>query len=109
MTVSTLLSSNVNTRTYSSLLPCSFSTSQRKYSRSIYPCQKTLVCSFLAVSSMVVQFEQGMYDVQEDVGTTMVCVEVAALPMGGLDCDIEITLSTMDGAKASMFQKLRSC
>ena len=58
---------------------------------------------------MLVQFEQAMYDVQEDVGTTMVCAEIALLPMGGLECDIEVTLSAMDGAKAGMFQKLHSC
>ena len=58
---------------------------------------------------MLVQFEQAMYDVQEDVGTTMVCAEISLLPMGGLECDIEVTLSTMDGAKAGMFQKLHSC
>ena len=58
---------------------------------------------------MLVQFEQAMYDVQEDVGTTMVCAEIALLPMGGLECNIEVTLSAMDGAKAGMFQKLHSC
>ena len=63
----------------------------------------------LAVSAMAVQFEQGMYSVQEDVGTTMVCVEIGALPTGGLECDIEVTLSATDGAKAGMFQKLHSC
>ena len=58
---------------------------------------------------MTVQFEQAMYDVQEGVETTMVCAEIGALPMGGLECDIEVTLSAMDGAKAGMFQKLHSC
>ena len=63
----------------------------------------------LAVSAMIVQVEQALQDVQEDVGTTTVCAEVAALPMGGLECDIEITLSTMDGVKASMFRRLYFC
>ena len=58
---------------------------------------------------MTVRFEQDMYTVQEDVGTTMVCAEIALLPMGGLECDIEVILSAMDGAKAGMFQKLHSC
>ena len=52
---------------------------------------------------MLVQFEQAMYDVQEDVGTTMVCAEIALLPMGGLECDIEVTLSAMDGTKAGIY------
>ena len=58
---------------------------------------------------MLVQFEQDMYTVQEDVGNTTICAEIALLPMGGLECDIEVTLSAMDGAKAGMFQKLHSC
>jgi len=45
-----------------------------------------------------------MVSVAEDVGTGMidVCAEIAALPMGGLETDLVVIMSTMDGAKASM-------
>ena len=45
-----------------------------------------------------------MNSVAEDVGTGMidVCAEIAALPMGGLETDLVVTLSTADGAKAGL-------
>jgi len=45
-----------------------------------------------------------MVSVAEDVGTGTigVCAEIAALPMGGLETDLVVTLSTTDGAKAGL-------
>ena len=45
-----------------------------------------------------------MDTVAEDVGTGTidVCAEIAALPGGGLETDLVVTLSTMDGTKAGM-------
>ena len=42
--------------------------------------------------------------VAEDVGngTISVCAEIAALPAGGLETDLVVTLSTMDGTKAGL-------
>jgi len=42
--------------------------------------------------------------VAEDVGTGTidVCAEIAALPMGGLETDLVVTLSTMDSTKAGL-------
>jgi len=48
--------------------------------------------------------EVDMVSVAEDVGsgTIDVCAEIAALPAGGLQTDLVVTLSTMDGAKAGL-------
>ena len=45
-----------------------------------------------------------MVSVAEDVGTGMigVCAEIAAVPGGGLETDLVVTLSTMDGTKAGL-------
>jgi len=45
-----------------------------------------------------------MVSVAEDVGTgtIAVCAEIASLPAGGLQTDLVVTLSTMDGAKAGL-------
>jgi len=40
--------------------------------------------------------------VGEDGGTIDVCAEIAALPTGGLETDLVVTLSTMDGTKAGL-------
>ena len=42
--------------------------------------------------------------VAEDVGSAMidVCAEIAALPGGGLQTNLVVTLSTMNGTKAGM-------
>jgi len=42
--------------------------------------------------------------VAEDVGTGTigVCAEIAALPAGGLETDLVVTLSTTNGTKAGM-------
>ena len=45
-----------------------------------------------------------MDTVAEDVGTGTIdiCVEIAALPMGGLETDLVVTLSTINGTKAGL-------
>ena len=53
-----------------------------------------------AVSSVMVAFEQTTYTASEGNGTTEVCVEVSGVPGGGLECEIVVTLTTMDGDKA---------
>ena len=40
--------------------------------------------------------------VGEDGGTIDICAEIATLPMGGLETDLVVTLSTMDGTKAGL-------
>ena len=51
-------------------------------------------------SVAAVQMESAEYTVNEDAGSVWVCVELTSLPAGGLECDISVTLVTMDGAKA---------
>jgi len=48
--------------------------------------------------------EVAMVSVAEDVETGMigVCAEIAALPAGGLETDLVVTLSTIDGTKAGL-------
>jgi len=46
--------------------------------------------------------EVAMDSVGEDGGTINVCAEIAALPTGGLETDLVVTLSTMDGTKAGL-------
>jgi len=48
--------------------------------------------------------EVAMVSVAEDVGTGTigVCAEIAALPGGGLETDLVVTLSTVDGTKAGL-------
>ena len=53
-----------------------------------------------AASSVTVAFEQTTYTPSEGDGTTQVCVVVSGLPTGGLECEIVVTLATMDGDKA---------
>ena len=48
----------------------------------------------------MVAFEQTTYTASEGNGTTEVCVEVSGVPGGGLECEIVVTLTTMDGDKA---------
>ena len=57
-------------------------------------------CLLPAVSSVTVAFEQTTYTASEGNGTTQVCVEVSGIPASGLECEIMVTLTTMDGDKA---------
>jgi len=43
-----------------------------------------------------------MDSVAEDGGMIDVCAEIAALPTGGLETALVVTLSTMDGTKAGL-------
>ena len=53
-----------------------------------------------AASSVKVAFEQTTYTVSEGDGTTEVCVVVSGVPGGGLECDIVVTLTTINSDKA---------
>ena len=54
-----------------------------------------------AVSSVTVAFEQTTYTVSEGDGTAQVCVEVSGIPGGGLECDVVVTLTTVDDTAGS--------
>ncbi len=43
---------------------------------------------------MVVQFEQNRYTYSEGNSAASVCLELAALPAGGIEREIEITITT---------------
>jgi len=43
-----------------------------------------------------------MDSVGKDGGTIDICAEIAALPTAGLETDLVVTLSTMDGTKAGL-------
>ena len=65
-------------------------------------------CDRLPVaSSVTVAFEQSTYNVSEGDGTTQVCVEVSGIPAGGLECEIMVTLTTMDNTAGIGFKGQR--
>ena len=38
----------------------------------------------------------------ESAGTVLVCVEISGVPMGGVECDVEVTLMVEEGFKTGM-------
>ena len=44
-----------------------------------------------------------MYDVNEGDGSVSLCVVLSDIPVGGLECEIEVSLQTSDGVKAGLF------
>ncbi len=49
---------------------------------------------------VLLAFTQSEYPTSEDLGYVEVCVELMQAPVGGLECDILVTLGFQDGAKA---------
>ena len=45
---------------------------------------------------------QESVSVSESVGTVMVCVEINGVPMGGVECDVQITMMVEEGFKTGM-------
>ena len=59
--------------------------------------------SFLcSVDNVTIQMRVAMDSVAEAGIEIDVCAEIEALPAGGLQTDLVVTLSTMDGAKAGL-------
>ena len=53
------------------------------------------------VGGVTVQMEETAMSVNEGVAVN-VCAEIAALPIGGLQTDLIVTLSTTNGSKAGL-------
>ena len=54
------------------------------------------------LAEVVVALSQAVYIVREGAISVDVQVELVSVPEGGLECPIDVTLSSTDGRKASM-------